>query len=208
MAFTDFSFLNLQNKNVYPFYYLNQNGWEMGMRRRFAIYAKTFITFCGVYILIIYLPNLLIKVYSSIDPLNTDEMISRLTSWRLASLFGLFGSVLYLWTVFIQLKKGRGTPIPMLPPEKLLVAAPYSFCRNPMVLGAITYYFSICTFISFWGAFYIVAPVAVLVLVYIKFWEEGELESRFGQAYIEYKRHTAFLIPRIWGKRLYFLFLR
>jgi protein-S-isoprenylcysteine O-methyltransferase Ste14 len=106
------------------------------------------------------------------------------------------------------MKRGRGTPIPLLPPEKLLVDAPYSYCRNPMVLGAIMFYFGLCVFIGSWDAFYIVAPVAVVLLVYAKFWEEGELESRFGQPYIEYKRHTPFLIPKIFGKRWYFLFLR
>jgi protein-S-isoprenylcysteine O-methyltransferase Ste14 len=172
------------------------------------IYAKVLVTLCGVYILVIYLPNLLIKSYLSIDPLNPDELMPRLTGWRLVSVLGLFGLILYLWTVFIQLKKGMGTPIPVLPPEKLLVGAPYSYCRNPMVLGAIVYYFGICAFISSWDVFYMVASLAVLLLAYAKFWEEGELESRFGQAYIEYKSRTPFLIPRIFGKRWYFLFLR
>jgi protein-S-isoprenylcysteine O-methyltransferase Ste14 len=105
---------------------------------------------------------------------------------------GLLGLILYLWTVFIQLKKGLGTPIPLLPPEKLLVKPPYSYCRNPMFLGAIIYYFGICAFIGSWDASYIVAPVAVLLLVYAKFYEKGELESRYGQAYVEYKQQTLF----------------
>jgi protein-S-isoprenylcysteine O-methyltransferase Ste14 len=180
----------------------------MIMKKRFAIYAKTIITLCGVYIFIIYLPNLLIKRYSSVELLNIDELIPRLISLPHISLFGLFGLVLYLWTVFIQLKKGMGTPIPVLPPEKLLIGAPYSYCRNPMVLGAIVYYLGICALIDSRDAFYIVAPVALMLLLYIKFWEEGELESRFGQAYLEYKRDTPFLIPKIFGKRWYFLFLR
>jgi protein-S-isoprenylcysteine O-methyltransferase Ste14 len=77
-----------------------------------------------------------------------------------------------------------------------------------MVLGAIIFYFGLCAFIGSWDAFYIVAPVAILLLVYAKSWEEGELESRFGQPYMKYKRKTPFLIPRIFGKRWYFLFLR
>ena len=75
-----------------------------------------------------------------------------------------------------------------------------------MVLGAIMFYFGLCAFIGSWDAFYIVAPVAVALLVYAKFWEEDELESRFGQAYIEYKKQTPFLIPRIFGKKWCFLF--
>ncbi len=168
------------------------------------MYVKIFITLCGVCILIIYLPYLLIKTYSPNDLLIIDESISQFFSWRLVSLLGLFGLILYLWTVFIQLKKGRGTPMPVLPPKKLLVDVPYSYCRNPMVLGVIVYYLGICAFIGSWDAFFIVAPVAVVLLVYAKFWEEAELESRFGQAYIEYKRETPFLIPRIFGKSWYY----
>lgn len=180
----------------------------MGTGKRYFMFAKILITLCGVYILVVYLPNLLIKIYSSVDLLNADALISRLTGWRLVSLFGLVGLILYLWTVFLQLKKGMGTPIPLLPPEKLLVGAPYSYSRNPMVLGAIVYYFGICAFIGSWDVFYIIAPVAVLLLAYAKFYEEGELESRFGQAYIEYKRQTPFLIPELFGRKWYYLFLR
>lgn len=180
----------------------------MGTRNRYFMYAKVLITLCGVYLLILYLPNLLIKSYLSIDPLNFDELISQLAGWRVFSLLGLIGLILYLWTVFIQLKRGLGTPIPLLPPEKLLIKAPYSYCRNPMVLGAIIYYFSICAFMGSWDASYIIAPVAMLLLVYAKFYEEGELESRFGEPYIDYKKQTPFLIPRIWGRRWYYLFLR
>lgn len=172
------------------------------------IYTKIFITLYGVYLFVIYLPHLIIKRFLLIKQLHADELFSRFISWRIVWVFGLIGLIMYLWTVFIQVKRGRGTPIPLLPPEKLLVDAPYSFCRNPMVLGAIMFYFGLCSFIGSWDAFYIVASVAIVLLVYAKFWEESELESRFGQVYYEYKRQTPFLIPKIFGKRWYFLFLR
>lgn len=176
--------------------------------KRYFMLAKVLITLCGVYILVIYLPDLLIRIYLSIVPSNTDELISQLAGWRIISVLGLAGLILYLWTVFIQLKKGLGTPIPLLPPEKLLVSAPYSYCRNPMVLGVIVYYLGICVYVGSWDVFYIVAPVAVLLLVYIKMWEEGELESRFGQAYLQYKKQTPFFLPRIFGRSWYYFFLR
>jgi len=34
------------------------------------------------------------------------------------------------------------------------------------------------------------------ILIYIKLFEEKELEERFGPEYLEYKRKTPFLIPR------------
>jgi protein-S-isoprenylcysteine O-methyltransferase Ste14 len=97
------------------------------------IYVRILITLFGVYLFIIYLPNLLIKTFLSIELLNSDELISRLVGWQLICVFGFFGLILYLWTVFLQVKKGMGTPVPLLPPKKLLVDVPYSHCRNPMV---------------------------------------------------------------------------
>lgn len=179
----------------------------MEMQNRYMIYAKVLVTLCGVYLFIIYLPYLLIKIYSSIEQLNADELMPLFIRRPLVSVFTLFGLILYLLTVFLQVKKGLGTPIPLLPPQKLLVGAPYSYCRNPMVLGVIIYYSGICAFIGSWDAFYIVAPAALLLLAYAKFYEEGELESRFGQAYVEYKKQTPFLIPRILGRSWYFFFL-
>ena len=171
------------------------------------IFARIFVTLCAVYFFVIYLPILLVKSSLSMDVLNANELISGLLSWRLFCVFGLFGLFLSLWTVFVQVKRGLGTPLSGLPPAKLLVDAPYSYCRNPMALGGIIFYFGICVFIGSWKAFYIVTGVAALILSYIKFLEERELESRFGQPYIEYKRQMPFLIPRIFGKRWYFLFL-
>jgi protein-S-isoprenylcysteine O-methyltransferase Ste14 len=180
----------------------------MEIAKRFMTYLRILLVLCGVYLFIIYLPGLLVKGYSSIDILNVDEIMSRLTGWGLLSLFGLFGLILYLWTIFLQVIKGFGTPIPLVPPKKLLVGAPYSYCRNPMVLGAIMFYLGLCALIDSWDAFSIVAAVAVILLAYVKFWEEAELEARFGQAYTEYKNFTPFLIPKVFGRRWYFLFLR
>lgn len=171
-------------------------------------YIKILVTLCGIYLFIVYLPMLLIEEYLPVELLNADDLMSRLTGWRLLSVFGLVGLILYLWTVFLQVIKGMGTPVPLLPPEKLLIGAPYSYCRNPMVLGAIIYYFGICAFIGLWNAFYIIATGAVVLLAYAKFWEENELEARFGRAYSEYKKQTPFLIPRIFGRSWYFFFLR
>lgn len=178
------------------------------MAKRFMTYLRLLVVLVGVYFFIIYLPGLLINGYLSIDILNVDELMFRFTGWGLLSVFGLFGLILYLWTVSLQVIKGLGTPLPLVPPKKLLVGPPYTYCRNPMVLGAIMFYFGLCAFIGSWEAFSIVFVMAVILLAYLKFWEEAELEARFGKAYTEYKNQTPFLVPRIFGRRWYFLFLR
>ncbi|MDE3089621.1 MAG: isoprenylcysteine carboxylmethyltransferase family protein, partial [Chloroflexota bacterium] len=73
----------------------------------------------------------------------------------------------------------------------------YSRTRNPMSLG----YYLVCvgigllagsTFVTL-GALLIVIPTH---LFFLKYFEELELELRFGEAYLDYKRSTPFLIPR------------
>ena len=41
-------------------------------------------------------------------------------------------------------------------------------------------------------------PLFVLVhIIYLKFIEEQELEKKFGQPYIDYKKHVPMFIPRL-----------
>lgn len=169
---------------------------------------RIIITLCAAYFFVIFLPIALTKYSLSIDTLNVDELISRFFTWRIVGVLGLSGLMLSLWTVFIQVKQGLGTPLPVMPPKKLLINAPYTYCRNPMALGALVYYLGICIFIGSVNAFLLVISVFVILIVWIKFGEEVPLENKFGQEYIEYKQRTPFLIPRIFGKRWYFLFLR
>jgi protein-S-isoprenylcysteine O-methyltransferase Ste14 len=44
------------------------------------------------------------------------------------------------WTVKVQFASGRGTPIPLMATQRLLVKGPYAFCRNPMTLGTALFY--------------------------------------------------------------------
>src|SRR5512136_170970 len=41
------------------------------------------------------------------------------------------------WTVKVQFSFGKGTPIPLMATQKLVIKRPYTYCRNPMTLGTI-----------------------------------------------------------------------
>lgn len=100
------------------------------------------------------------------------------------------------WTVKVQYSQGRGTPIPLMATQKLVVKRPYTYCRNPMTLGTAAYYLGISIWIGSLSALALSLIYPVGILIYIKLIEEKELEARFGSAYLEYKRNTPFLIPR------------
>ena len=106
------------------------------------------------------------------------------------------GGALASWSVRAQVRVGRGTPVPMIPTRRLVVVAPFTFCRNPMILGTATAYLGLSVVIGSVAAVVLVTAFAGLLLAYVKILEEKELEARFGPAYVEYKRATPFLVPR------------
>ncbi len=109
----------------------------------------------------------------------------------------VLGLVILGWSLLVFAFKGRGTAVPLAPPEKLIVTGPYKYCRNPIQLGAILYYLGV-------GILFGSVAIGVLMLllglviggVYHKFVEERELVARFGDEYRAYKAKTPFIIPK------------
>jgi protein-S-isoprenylcysteine O-methyltransferase Ste14 len=101
------------------------------------------------------------------------------------------------WTVKVQFSLGKGTPIPLMATQKLIVNGPYAYCRNPMTLGTDLFYLGIAMWLGSFSAIGLGLVYPVGILVYIKLIEEKELEGRFSSEYLEYKKRTPFLLPRI-----------
>ncbi len=72
----------------------------------------------------------------------------------------------------------------------------YAYTRNPMSLGYYLFSLSV-SFIS--GStlltLYVLLGLIPAHLFFLKFFEELELELRFGESYQEYKQRTPFLVP-------------
>jgi protein-S-isoprenylcysteine O-methyltransferase Ste14 len=107
----------------------------------------------------------------------------------------IMGGFLALWTIIAQIRLASGTPFPMLPTKKLLIIGPFKYCRNPMTLGTIIAYSGVAILVGSYTALLVVVIFSLMLLVYLKLIEEKELEMRFGQEYLEYKKNTPFLLP-------------
>ena len=74
----------------------------------------------------------------------------------------------------------------------------YRLTRNPMSLG---FYFGCLALGLLAGSTYFTLWLLIEVIpshiFYLKFFEERELELRFGHPYLEYKKRVPFLIPKI-----------
>jgi protein-S-isoprenylcysteine O-methyltransferase Ste14 len=53
------------------------------------------------------------------------------------------GVTFLLWTIKAQRQIGRGTPMPLMATQKLVIQKPYSYCRNPLALGLLSFYLGI-----------------------------------------------------------------
>jgi len=107
----------------------------------------------------------------------------------------IMGGFLGLCTIIAQIKLASGTPFPMLPTKKLLIIGPFKYCRNPMTLGTIIAYSGVAILVGSYTALLVVVIFSLMLLVYLKLIEEKELEMRFGQEYLEYKKNTPFILP-------------
>ena len=94
------------------------------------------------------------------------------------------------WSVLFFLK-AKGTPVPVNPPSKLVITGPYAYSRNPMLTGIFFLMFGVGFWISSFSLVLIFTPLFILTNVLeLKKIEEQELEKRFGQEYIDYKKKT------------------
>jgi len=150
-------------------------------------------------IFLILLPWILIALGSRIDQwLQWSPILDQPLNLIFGSLLSAAGLILGLWSNYVQLTLGRGTPVPLMATQKLIIQPPYNYCRNPMALGAILMYLGVALLFRSMGAVVLVLLGAGILLFYIKRVEEAEMEIRFGQEYLNYKMQIPFLIPRFW----------
>ncbi|MDD5475599.1 MAG: isoprenylcysteine carboxylmethyltransferase family protein [Syntrophales bacterium] len=106
------------------------------------------------------------------------------------------GGFLSLWSV-LHFAKARGTPVPTSPPAILVDSGPYAYVRNPMLAGVFLMLFGVAFLIGSSSLLFCFAPAFVVCSVLeFKLIEEPELEKRFGEKYMDYKRRTPLLVPR------------
>jgi len=113
----------------------------------------------------------------------------------------IFGLAIGIKSTRLLYLKGRGLPWGAVKGNaqstRLVTTSLYACCRHPMTFG---YSVLPCgmgiMFKSPAMTFLIPAIVFVVMIIWLKLWEEPRLERRFGQVYRDYKRQTPFLVPR------------
>lgn len=167
-------------------------------KREYSIRQRLIaLGFEGIFFLLIF-PFLLAVSSAAIDRwLQLPRFTLSVVNLIVGLLLVVGGGFLGLWSIQMQVTIGKGTPVPMMPTRRLVVKGPFTYCRNPMTLGTFAAYLGISVWIGSFSAIAIVLILIVVLLLYVKLIEEKELEDRFGFEYLEYKRNTPFLLPRL-----------
>ena len=115
----------------------------------------------------------------------------------LASVLIVTGAAVLLYGVWRFAADGRGTPSPTAPTERLVIAGPYRYVRNPMYLavGAVI----LGQVLLFYSPALVVYALAfsVAVVTFVKFYEEPTLQRTFGDEYSDYRSR----VPGWWPRR-------
>jgi len=176
--------------------FLNQAKHEYSPRERITALMIEGIFFLGI------LPGAVVYFSPLLDrQFELPSLAFGMINIILGCGFVVAGILLAWWTIYVQFSIGKGTPVPIMATQQLIIQKPYNYCRNPMALGTIVAGLGVAILIGSISAVVLVLSLAILLLVYIKFLEEKEMELRFGEAYREYRKQTPFIIPRFWKRK-------
>jgi protein-S-isoprenylcysteine O-methyltransferase Ste14 len=145
---------------------------------------------------IVAIPWLLIREFPRLDEfLGLAAFNPGVAGMIVAGILILVGAPIAVWTVVDQYTRAHGTPLPVMPTQRLLTDGPYAWSRNPMVFGTLSTYLGLALLSSAWSSLILFLIFSGSLLAYLKLVEEHELAARFGQEYLDYKGRASFLIP-------------
>ena len=130
--------------------------------------------------------------------LGLELSISPPVRLPIAIILLVIGVPMVVWTI-ARFFRARGTPIPFSPPRGFVTDGLYGVVRNPMHLGWALVLLGLAVLRQSFSLLVIMVPFFVLAhILYIKLVEEKEMEKKFGQAYLDYKKRVGMFIPRFW----------
>jgi protein-S-isoprenylcysteine O-methyltransferase Ste14 len=160
----------------------------MPTERRSVIISILFVVFGGPGIALIYLPLWI-----------THFRIPAWEPWWQvlpAAVLIVAGITPGLESVRRFIYVGRGTLVPVAPPEHLVVSGFYRYVRNPMYLGVLVALSGEA--ILFWNRGIVIEAVLICLgfNVFINLHEEPSLTRRYPEDYPRYKSHVPRWLPR------------
>jgi len=91
---------------------------------------------------------------------------------------------------------GHGTPLPAAMPNRLVIAGPYRYVRNPMAVASIVQGAAVGLLLTSWMVVAYAIAGAMLWNFGVRPHEEADLEQRFGNTFRRYRDTIRCWTPR------------
>ena len=98
----------------------------------------------------------------------------------------LVGAAIYIRCVWDFAVNGLGTPAPIDPPKNLVITGLYRRTRNPMYMGVLLLLVAESLLFPGSGLLSYALSIAAVFHLFVVFYEEPALDSRFGESYRKY----------------------
>jgi protein-S-isoprenylcysteine O-methyltransferase Ste14 len=139
----------------------------------------------------------MVGVYVPLAIAHGWDISTNPASLAISILLLVMGVVLYVWTIWDFATLGKGTPLPLDAPKKLVVRGLYRYTRNPMYIGVILVILGWAgIFAEGWIVVYAFL-VVIAVHLFVVFYEEPKLWELFGDDYENYRRSVGRWLPYI-----------
>lgn len=148
---------------------------------------KQIFSFILPVIVLIIVP---LNIEKNILPHNTFALIAGL----LLIFTGLYIMILTI-TKFVRI--GKGTLAPWSPTGKLVIDGMYRYVRNPMIIGVLIVLAGESIAILSLNIFIWTLIFFIINNIWYIFYEEPDLEKKFGDEYRKYKKSVPRWIPRL-----------
>jgi protein-S-isoprenylcysteine O-methyltransferase Ste14 len=126
------------------------------------------------------------------------EILDSTPMWRVVVGAVLIAAGLVpLVSAFVQFAKAGGTPMPVTPPQRLVVKGFNRYVRNPMYVGMVVNLLGQALLFGSLALLGYAAFLGIFAGAVVRWHEEPVLVRRFGSEYEEYRRNVHAWLPRI-----------
>jgi protein-S-isoprenylcysteine O-methyltransferase Ste14 len=92
---------------------------------------------------------------------------------------------------------GRGTLVPAVPPEHLVISGFYRHVRNPMYVGVVSVIAAEAVLFRSRSILIELAAAWLAIELFVRFYEEPALARAFSAEYAVYRKHVPRWLPRV-----------
>ena len=109
----------------------------------------------------------------------------------------VLASALGIWSAVVMSTLGDGTPLPAAMPNRLVIAGPYRWIRNPMAVAGIVQGAAVGIILQSWLVVVYAVAGSLVWNFAVRPLEESDLQKRFGEEFQRYRDTVRCWLPRV-----------